>query len=89
MCSHDVTDGDCPEIGDGMEMFQSAAADRAVGSSLVLRVIGLLGCLAVAAIHVIDQGGVPGSKARTTSRSCTTPSKSVASWPRPCCSLTI
>jgi hypothetical protein len=46
-----------------MEMFQSAAADRAVGSSLVLRVIGLLGCLAVTAIHVIDQGGVPGSKA--------------------------
>ncbi|MFN2477755.1 MAG: hypothetical protein ABR615_01065 [Pseudonocardiaceae bacterium] len=24
--------------------------------------VGVLGCLAVAAIHVIDQGGVPGSK---------------------------
>jgi hypothetical protein len=46
-----------------MEMFQSAAAGRAVGRSLVWRVIGLLGCLAVVAIHVIDQGGVPGSKA--------------------------
>ena len=31
-------------------------------SSLVVRVVGLVGCLAVAAIHVIDQGGVPGSK---------------------------
>jgi hypothetical protein len=30
--------------------------------SLVVRVVGLVGCLAVAAIHVLDQGGVPGSK---------------------------
>lgn len=26
------------------------------------RVIGIVGCLAVAAIHGIDQGGLPGSK---------------------------
>ncbi len=45
-----------------MKMSQSAAAGHAVGSSLVWRVIGLLGCLAVVAIHVIDQGGVPGTK---------------------------
>ncbi|MFY9806399.1 MAG: hypothetical protein WAK86_03930 [Pseudonocardiaceae bacterium] len=29
---------------------------------MVARIIGVLGCLAVAAIHVIDQGGVPGAK---------------------------
>ena len=43
-------------------MLQSTAAGRAVSSSLGLRVVGLVGCLAVAVIHVIDQGGVPGSK---------------------------
>ncbi|MGH3810472.1 MAG: hypothetical protein ACRDRU_28400, partial [Pseudonocardiaceae bacterium] len=26
------------------------------------RAVGVAGCLAVAAIHIIDQGGVPGSK---------------------------
>jgi hypothetical protein len=29
---------------------------------LVARMGGVVGCLAVAAIHVIDQGGVPGTK---------------------------
>jgi hypothetical protein len=44
-------------------MPQSAAGSgRVVGSSLVARMVGLVGCLAVAAIHVIDQGGVPGTK---------------------------
>jgi hypothetical protein len=32
------------------------------GSSLVARLGGVVGCLAVVAIHVIDQGGVPGTK---------------------------
>ncbi|HEX4101038.1 MAG: hypothetical protein WA731_00280 [Pseudonocardiaceae bacterium] len=40
----------------------TAASARAASSSLVVRVVGLVGCLAVAAIHVIDQGGLPGSK---------------------------
>jgi len=39
----------------------AGAAVRAPGS-LVLRVLGIIGCLAVAAIHVIDQGGLPGTK---------------------------
>jgi hypothetical protein len=34
------------------------AADR----SMIPRAIGVVGCLAVAAIHIIDQGGVPGLK---------------------------
>jgi len=29
---------------------------------VILRAVGIVGCLGVAAIHVIDQGGVPGSK---------------------------
>ncbi|MBV9650626.1 MAG: hypothetical protein JO296_10860 [Pseudonocardiales bacterium] len=33
-----------------------------VSSNPMLRVVGLVGCLAVTAIHVIDQGGIPGSK---------------------------
>jgi hypothetical protein len=46
-----------------MEMLQSTVSPaRAARGSLVARVAGLVGCLAVAAIHVIDQGGVPGSK---------------------------
>jgi hypothetical protein len=46
-----------------MEMLQSTVSPaRAARSSLVARVAGLVGCLAVAALHVIDQGGVPGSK---------------------------
>ena len=46
-----------------METLPSAAgaAVRAPGS-LVLRMLGVIGCLAVAAIHVIDQGGLPGTK---------------------------
>jgi hypothetical protein len=40
----------------------TAAPAHAARSSLVLRLAGLVGCLAVAAIHIIDQGGVPGSK---------------------------
>ena len=39
----------------------AGAAVRAPGS-LVLRMLGIIGCLAVAAIHVIDQGGLPGTK---------------------------
>jgi hypothetical protein len=35
---------------------------RAAASSLVARIVGVVGCLAVAAIHVIDQGGIPGTK---------------------------
>ena len=49
------------EIGVGMP--QSTADSGGVfGNSLVARILGGLGCLAVAAIHVIDQGGLPGSK---------------------------
>ncbi|MGH3781667.1 MAG: hypothetical protein ACRDRO_13870 [Pseudonocardiaceae bacterium] len=40
----------------------AARSGRALGSSLVTRTVGVLGCLAVAAIHVLDQGGVPGTK---------------------------
>lgn len=46
-----------------MGMPQSATTlNRAGGGDLAMRLLGLLGCLAVAAIHVIDQGGLPGSK---------------------------
>jgi hypothetical protein len=41
---------------------QPPVLSRAAGSSLVVRVLGIVGCLAVAAIHVIDQGGLPGAK---------------------------
>jgi len=39
-------------------------ADAAVAArgGLFLRVLGVIGCLAVATIHVIDQGGLPGTK---------------------------
>lgn len=42
----------------------SVAAGAAVTArgSLLLRVLGVIGCLAVAAIHVIDQGGLAGTK---------------------------
>lgn len=40
----------------------TAGPARATNSSLVVRILGVVGCLAVAAIHVIDQGGLPGSK---------------------------
>lgn len=44
-------------------MLQSTVAPgQAVGSRVIPRAGGIVGCLAVAAIHVIDQGGVPGSK---------------------------
>jgi len=40
----------------------TTAPGRAVGNSLVARMVGVLGCLGVVAVHVLDQGGVPGSK---------------------------
>lgn len=44
-------------------MSQSTTGSgRAVGSRLVTRMVGAVGCLAVTAIHVIDQGGLPGTK---------------------------
>jgi hypothetical protein len=43
-------------------MQPAARSGRAAASSLVARMVGVVGCLAVAAIHVIDQGGVPGTK---------------------------
>jgi hypothetical protein len=43
-------------------MQPAARSGRATGSSLIVRLVGVVGCLAVAAIHVIDQGGVPGTK---------------------------
>ncbi|MDT7715385.1 MAG: hypothetical protein QOH09_1377 [Pseudonocardiales bacterium] len=43
-------------------MQPAARSGRATGSSLIARLVGVVGCLAVAAIHVIDQGGVPGTK---------------------------
>jgi hypothetical protein len=43
-------------------MQPAARSGRAIGSSLIARLVGVVGCLAVAAIHVIDQGGVPGTK---------------------------
>jgi hypothetical protein len=46
-----------------METLKPAAdAARVVRGSLLMRVLGVIGCLAVAAIHVIDQGGLPGAK---------------------------
>ena len=43
-------------------MQPAARSGPATGSSLIARLVGVVGCLAVAAIHVIDQGGVPGTK---------------------------
>jgi hypothetical protein len=40
----------------------AAGAVQAARGSLLLRVLGVIGCLAVAGIHVIDQGGLPGTK---------------------------
>jgi hypothetical protein len=40
----------------------AAGAAVTAGGSLLLRALGVIGCLAVAAIHVIDQGGLPGTK---------------------------
>jgi hypothetical protein len=49
------------EIGVGMPQ-STADSGGAAGNNLVARMVGGLGCLAVAAVHVIDQGGLPGSK---------------------------
>ena len=46
-----------------METLTSAAgAAHVARGSLLLRVLSAIGCLAVAAIHVIDQGGLVGTK---------------------------
>jgi hypothetical protein len=46
-----------------METVQvGAGAAVAARGGLLLRVLGVIGCLAVVAIHVIDQGGLPGMK---------------------------
>lgn len=47
---------------DWRDMLQSTTAPGRAGTSLILRAVGAVGCLAVAAIHIIDQGGVPGLK---------------------------
>ncbi len=39
-----------------------AGAAVAARGGLLLRVLGVIGCLVVAALHLIDQGGVPGTK---------------------------
>ena len=49
------------EIGVGMPR-STTGPGHAAGSSLVARTVGVVGCLGVAAVHVIDQGGVPGTK---------------------------
>ena len=43
-------------------MLQSTTAHGRAGTSVILRVVGIAGCLAVTAIHIIDQGGLPGLK---------------------------
>jgi hypothetical protein len=43
-------------------MLQSTTAPGRAGTSVIIRAGGALGCLAIAAIHIIDQGGVPGTK---------------------------
>jgi hypothetical protein len=45
-----------------MMLSSTAAPGWLARTSLVPRGIGIVGCLAVVAIHVIDQGGLPGSK---------------------------
>jgi len=40
----------------------ATGAAHAARGALLLRVLGVIGCLAVAAIHVLDQGGLPGTK---------------------------
>jgi hypothetical protein len=48
---------------DGMETLSPAAGTaRTAGGGLLLRVLGVMGCLAVAAIHIIDQDGLPDTK---------------------------
>jgi hypothetical protein len=43
-------------------MLQSTTAPGRAGTSVITRAGAALGCLAIAAIHIIDQGGVPGTK---------------------------
>jgi hypothetical protein len=43
-------------------MLQSTTAPGRARSSVFVRAVGAVGCLAVVAIHIIDQGGVPGGK---------------------------
>jgi len=43
-------------------MVQLTTNTGRIGGGLVSRAVGVAGCLAVTAIHLIDQGGVPGSK---------------------------
>jgi hypothetical protein len=43
-----------------MNTMQSTAGRRV--ATRFVRVVGILGCLAVTAIHVIDQNGLPGSE---------------------------
>ena len=40
----------------------TTAPSRATASGVIPRILSVVGCLAVVAIHIIDQGGVPGSK---------------------------
>jgi hypothetical protein len=43
-------------------MLQSTTAPGRASSSVFVRAVGAVGCLAVVAIHILDQGGVPGGK---------------------------
>jgi hypothetical protein len=44
-------------------MLPSTTASRRIaGSAVIPRALGVVGCLVVVAIHIIDQGEVPGSK---------------------------
>lgn len=43
-------------------MLQLTTVPGRAGTSVILRAVGALGCLAVASIHIIDQRGVPGLK---------------------------
>jgi hypothetical protein len=43
-------------------MLQSTTAPGRATSNVIPRAVGAVGCLAVTAIHIIDQGGVPGLK---------------------------
>ena len=52
-----------PERGIGINVLPSTTVPGpATGSSVVPRALGVAGCLAVVAIHILDQGGLPGSK---------------------------
>jgi hypothetical protein len=67
-------------------MLSSTAAPAGfTRSSLVPRGIGIVGCLAVAVIHIVDQGGLPESKVLNTFSVCITPSKGLVLSLQPCC----